>query len=187
MQELYPSSASRHSAKFSFDLNYAKVRIRCLNLASTWKRIPAALETEDLVQEALIKIWEACQTFDPARSPWPLVKTIANNAFKDACRLYGKYHSVSLDAMQVDALGLTLDSEVTPSTSNVNTLLDFLTARQKEIIKMAFGIDQPTKYSINEIAEELGLTRQTISSDKKKGLQVLEERHRQKKARKLTL
>lgn len=182
MIEPYPSSASRRIAPFSFDRQYQEIRSRCFHQAFSWGCIPTALETEDLVQEALIKIWEACPTFDPARSPWPMVKVIANNAFKDACRLYGKYHSVSLDSFDIETLGQTLESETTPS--NVNTLLDFLKPRQKEIIKMAFGIDQPEAYGINEIAEELGITRQTVSSDKKKSLQVMEECHRQRKSRK---
>ena len=46
---------------------------------------------------------------------------------------------------------------------------------------MNFGIDQPYPFSINDIAEELGITRQTVSSDKKKAIKVLESRHCQRK------
>lgn len=182
MIEPYPSSAPRRIAQFSFDRQYHEIRSRCFHQALSWKCIPAALETEDLVQEALVKIWEASPRFEQARSPWPLVKVIANNAFKDACQRYGKYQSISIESFDIEVLGQTLESETTPS--NVNALLDFLTSRQKEIIKMSFGIDQPAAYGINEIAEELGITRQTVSSDKKKGLKVMEECHCQRKASK---
>lgn len=133
-----------------------------------------------------MKIWEANSSIDSTKSPWPFVTVIAKNAFKDACKRYGKYQSVPVDSKQFDALSFSLEEHKAPT--NVNLFSDFLTDRQKEILKMAFGIEQPYAFSINDIAEELGITRQTVSSDKKKGLKALEEHYRQRKGvRKMTL
>lgn len=188
MKETNPSSTTpRHHALTLFNKLYAKVQAYCFKLAWGWNNRPIAIGVEDLVQEALINVWEALPSFDPEKPIKPFIKVVAYNAFKDAFRRYGKYYSVPVgDADDLDALRRTLDSEETPT--RVNTMLDVLTNRQKEILKMNFGIDQPCSYGISDIAEELGITRQTVSSDKKKALKALEERRRQKtRVKKMTL
>lgn len=187
MQEPNISSTPRRTEtekESPFVYNFLEIRKRCFAHAWPWKHLPAAIETEDLVEEALIKIWQAYPSFEPKRIIWPLVKVIANNAFKDACKRYGKYYSEPLDPTFFDVQSLSLLMESETESTNVNTLLGFLTDRQREIIKMSYGIDQSIAYGINEIAEELDITRQTVSSDKKKGLKAMKEGHRQLKAKK---
>ena len=57
--------------------------------------------------------------------------------------------------------------------SQINGLLSSLPDRETEIIKMYFGIDFPHKYTLDEIADKMGLTRERIRQIKTKAMKKL--------------
>ncbi len=58
-------------------------------------------------------------------------------------------------------------------SSQIRALLTKLPEREVEIIKMYFGIDYPHKYTLDEIAKRLDLTRERIRQIKTKAMQKL--------------
>ena len=57
--------------------------------------------------------------------------------------------------------------------SQINSLLNFLGDREVTIIKMYYGIDYPYKYTLDEIANKFGLTRERIRQLKTKAMRKL--------------
>jgi RNA polymerase primary sigma factor len=58
-------------------------------------------------------------------------------------------------------------------TQIIREALSLLTPREKEIIRMRFGIDQETIYTLEEIGRKFGLTRERIRQIEKRALKKL--------------
>ena len=65
----------------------------------------------------------------------------------------------------------------------VKDALDTLKDREKDVIKMYFGIDREYALTLNEIGEEFGLTRERVRQIKEKAIRRLRHRSRSKKLR----
>ena len=65
----------------------------------------------------------------------------------------------------------------------VRDALETLKDREKEVIKMYFGIDREYALTLNEIGEEFGLTRERVRQIKEKAIRRLRHRSRSKKLR----
>ena len=60
----------------------------------------------------------------------------------------------------------------------INTALDTLKDREREVIKMYFGIDQDYALTLNEIGEEFHLTRERVRQIKEKAIRRLQHKSR---------
>ena len=58
--------------------------------------------------------------------------------------------------------------------------LDTLKEREKQVIKMYFGIDRDSALTLNEIGKELSLTRERVRQIKEKAIRRLRHRSRSK-------
>ncbi len=65
----------------------------------------------------------------------------------------------------------------------VSAALDTLKDREREVIKMYFGIDQEYALTLNEIGEEFDLTRERVRQIKEKAIRRLRHRSRSRKLR----
>ena len=65
----------------------------------------------------------------------------------------------------------------------VRDALQTLKDREKDVIKMYFGIDREYALTLNEIGEEFGLTRERVRQIKEKAIRRLRHRSRSKKLR----
>ena len=65
----------------------------------------------------------------------------------------------------------------------VRAALDTLKDREKDVIKMYFGIDHDYALTLNEIGEEFGLTRERVRQIKEKAIRRLRHRSRSQKLR----
>ena len=69
---------------------------------------------------------------------------------------------------------------------SVTKILSRLNEREKEIIKMVFGIDHKSAYSLEEISDKLGISRERIRQIKEKAIKKLSYHAVRKKIQKLT-
>ena len=65
----------------------------------------------------------------------------------------------------------------------VQAALSTLKDREKDVIKMYFGIDYEYALTLNEIGEEFGLTRERVRQIKEKAIRRLRHKSRSKKLR----
>ena len=66
---------------------------------------------------------------------------------------------------------------------DVKAALDTLKDREKDVIKMYFGIERDYALTLNEIGEEFGLTRERVRQIKEKAIRRLRHRSRSQKLR----
>ncbi|MEP1096587.1 MAG: RNA polymerase sigma factor RpoD/SigA [Cyclobacteriaceae bacterium] len=57
--------------------------------------------------------------------------------------------------------------------NDVGKILSRLNDREKKIVKMAFGINYPSSYSLDEISEQVGISRERVRQIKEKALKKL--------------
>lgn len=67
--------------------------------------------------------------------------------------------------------------------SEIETALDTLKEREREVIKMYFGIDREYALTLNEIGEEFNLTRERVRQIKEKAIRRLRHKSRSTKLR----
>ncbi|HNW88136.1 MAG TPA: RNA polymerase sigma factor RpoD/SigA [Bacteroidales bacterium] len=81
------------------------------------------------------------------------------------------------------------ESTLSPENTTEDFLLEFETSlkgfpdRDKQILKMYYGIGYPRAYTLKDIGDELGLTRERIRQIKKRALGRLQLKHRSAKLR----
>jgi len=67
--------------------------------------------------------------------------------------------------------------------SEIQSALDTLKDREREVIKMYFGIDREYALTLNEIGEEFNLTRERVRQIKEKAIRRLRHKSRSTKLR----
>ena len=171
---LYQSTHFTRADEAFIEKNWEEIYSLCLRLAKRWHNLPRHYEPQDLAQIAAVKVWMAIDKFDADRSLSAFVYSIAYNAFVDACRSRKDMFEFSQD----DVLPATLiESENGSSALDMEPLLECLSARQRRVIEMSFGLGEFLWDRTDEsIAEELGITRQTVISDRRKALQEIQTR-----------
>ena len=65
-------------------------------------------------------------------------------------------------------------------TKEINRSLSTLSATESDIIEYFFGLNGKTKMSLEEIAEQFGLTETNVSTSKEKALRRLKQTFRNK-------
>jgi RNA polymerase sigma-70 factor, ECF subfamily len=124
---------------------------------------------EDLVQETLIAIHTKRETFDPSREFIPWLAAIARHKWIDRLRKNLKYIETELN-----------DDYASPQCQNecakydVQNLLRILPAKQAKIIELA----KLQEYSIEEVANELGLSQSFVKVAIHRGLKTMQEKVR---------
>mgnify|MGYP006266385073 FL=1 len=91
---------------------------------------------------------------------------------------FGEDESGSLlDVLENDTTGPTDGELVFNDSLKVETLraLSTLTAREREVIMMSFGIGHDNPYTLEEIGDAMGLTRERVRQIREKALQKLRE------------
>ena len=78
-------------------------------------------------------------------------------------------------------LGIVIDYEKEKEFDKFS--LDTLKDREKDVIRMYFGIDHDYALTLNEIGEEFGLTRERVRQIKEKAIRRLRHRSRSQKLR----
>ena len=113
----------------------------------------------------------------------------------DAQRIARRHHSLDTpfsDDEKNSLLDVISDSNVdnpdkelhmSSLEREVRDSLDTLKEREKDVIKMYFGIDREYALTLNEIGEEFGLTRERVRQIKEKAIRRLRHKSRSKKLR----
>lgn len=193
------SSISNREKKSFFEQNWGEIYSLCLQKAKRWHNHPRYHEPQDLAQIAAIKVWRAIDQYDQNRPLAAFVNTIAFNAFVDACRSNETVYEVSLDETRPASFHHCNvvcpvmdrdddnDTEIRPAysircesvsvASDLEPLLECLPDRQRLVVAMSFGLGQNWwEMTDDNIAEELGVTRQTVISDRKKAILDMQTR-----------
>ena len=117
------------------------------------------------------------------------------NEVNDAQRISRRHHSLDTpfsdddknSLLDVIADGKTEDPDkelqIDSLRDEVRAALDTLKDREKDVIKMYFGIDHDYALTLNEIGEEFGLTRERVRQIKEKAIRRLRHRSRSQKLR----
>ena len=199
------STLSNRAQKPSFESMYGEIFGICLSKARHWTTIPRHLEAQDLAAIAVEKVWFAFNEYDGIRPLSAFVNKIAFNAFVDTCRSHNTSMESKLDETRkaspneprqetllngkvVTSIinsdedvenrpAYSLESESSYIALDLEPLLSCLPARQRQVIEMSFGIGKRWwEQTDGDIAEELGVTRQTVISDRKRALQNMQTR-----------
>jgi len=199
------SLCSTRAKKPSFESKWDEIFGICFCKARHWTTIPRHLEAQDLAVIAAEKVWLAFDEYDGIRPLRAFVNKIAFNAFVDTCRSHNTSMESKLDETRkaspneprqetllngkvvtsiVDSdedvenrPAYSLESESSSIALGLEPLLSCLPARQRQVIEMSFGIGKNLCEWPDEcIAEKLGVTRQTVISDKKKALLDMQTR-----------
>ena len=117
------------------------------------------------------------------------------NEVNDAQRISRRHHSLDtpfsdedknclLDVIE-DGKTEAPDKELLMDSlqEEVSAALDTLKDREREVIRMYFGIDREYALTLNEIGEEFGLTRERVRQIKEKAIRRLRHRSRSRKLR----
>ena len=117
------------------------------------------------------------------------------NEVNDAQRISRRHHSLDtpfsdedknclLDIIE-DGKTESPDKELLMDSlqEEVSAALDTLKDREREVIRMYFGIEREYALTLNEIGEEFGLTRERVRQIKEKAIRRLRHRSRSRKLR----
>ena len=117
------------------------------------------------------------------------------NEVNDAQRISRRHHSLDTpfsdddknSLLDVIADGKTddpdMELQIDSLKDEVRAALDTLKDREKDVIRMYFGIDYDYALTLNEIGEEFGLTRERVRQIKEKAIRRLRHRSRSQKLR----
>lgn len=194
------SHQSNLSQKLTFESKANEIFQRCYYYALLWKNHSLAYTAEDLAQEALIRIWQAFDKYDASKSKLTtFVYEIATNVFKDICKSTRNAFAESYNVLFEEAPAFVVESKASHEEyfsgkavsfkgidvsslddlypAYVDRLMSHLPERQHSIVERTYGVgNHPWEQSDKCIAEELGITRQTVISDRKKAIETMKLR-----------
>jgi RNA polymerase sigma-70 factor (ECF subfamily) len=132
-----------------------------------------AAAADDLVQETLLQVHLAADTFDPARPFKPWVYTVAANTARDYLRSRGRRPEQSLDAVSADSEApppsalVEAESVSAPEQMDVESLTRLvraLIARMPEHLRLILILGYYQRLPYAEIAEILDIPVGTVKS-----------------------
>lgn len=195
---MHQSTLSSHAEKSSFESNWNEIQDICLRKAHRWvNSCPRCYEAADLAMMAAEKVWRVFKQYDATKPLGKYVNSIAFSVFVDISRGKGPYCEVSLDETRPDPdrkedvvcsvvdrdddtenrPAYSVESESSSIALALEPLLACLPIRQRMVIEMSFGLgDCWWERTDESIAEELGVTRQTVISDRKKAIEEMQIR-----------
>ena len=154
--------------------NYYSRRIYAICQSTAWywysrEAIPRFLTVDDLIQIAVTQVWRALAKYDCSRPLEKYIRKVASNAVLGAIRNLRREAplEVVLNNYEPDTDGSL--------ASRLREAISSLPMEQQYIIDSLYGIN---RLKMNEVAEELKLSRQTVSARKKKTIQHLQRKLR---------
>ena len=180
----------------SFAAQWKQYHGLCLGMARRWTNLTRALTPDDLAQVAMIKVWRASASYSDINEA--LVRSIAFNAFADICRSVRNGREPSYDDsivpdekeedVSVEIPAFPNGDESRDSTLDLEPLLSILSPRQCLVIEKSYGLGAAQwEQSDESIACDLGITRQTVISDRKKAIREMQNRVGRRTARAMAL
>lgn len=177
-----------------FDLKSNDIYSLCRGISRKWKYHSAALESADLTQIAVTKVWLASRQLDVHTDIMPLAATIAINSCYDVCKSPKNEQCLSFDETFMTSIikdeyerHEDIDSEFEfdfqgeescASDINLESVLSGVSPRQRIIIEKTFAVGRSQwEHSDESIAESLGITRQTVSAERKKAFEIIRNRY----------
>jgi RNA polymerase sigma-70 factor, ECF subfamily len=116
---------------------------------------------EEAVGAAMLKAWQAADTFDPARPLAPWLFTIVRHCAIDIARRERRHHIESLDASESDPPAIAPDGfERTWEALTVRDALRTLPDEEHSVMRLAYYED----FTHSEIARELEIPIGTVKS-----------------------
>ena len=130
-----------------------------------WKNYPTFAQDEDLKQEALLGLWQACLSYDQQKA---MFSTYASHCIHNRLRVWFRERNKHPDTVSLNSPvggyeeeGLTLEDTIEDPVPSIDEgyidLKDFLASlseRDQKIVKLRMqGLTQ------KQIAQELGMTR----------------------------
>ena len=153
-----------------FSIAYESVR--------SLKFIDRAKTADDYALTATIKFWKSgFDNFNPNESLAAYVGKMTRNSVTDDFRAW-KYKEKTKNGYRHLMVPLPeifdVRDECCLDEINIDSLLSCLPTRQKQVIEHSFGVGRALEeIKDNEIAHLLGITRQTVSSDRKKAIETM--------------
>jgi RNA polymerase primary sigma factor len=145
-----------------------KVKKALAKLEQKYGRDPSPEEIAEVVDVSFGQVKEVLKASNkPISMDAPFDNNDENNTLLDVM--------VNTDAPNTDAA--LMDESL---TADINRSLDQLAKREAEVIRMFFGIGMKHSLSLDEIALELGLTRERVRQIKETGLRRLKHNSRNK-------
>lgn len=156
--------------------------------------IPDKAKTaEDYASLATLRFWKyGLKRYDTKKPLEGYVKRIVKNVVKTEYELWKKKkeNSEGLGFLLFSLTEGTTDviDEYSEDGISVEKLLACLPERQQKVVEHSFGVGKTSrKIKDNEIARRLGVTRQTVSSDRKKAIETMKNKLNEGTVRKLTV
>ncbi len=134
------------------------------------ERVPT---TEEIAREMGVEEREVNDILRIGNRHVSLDKPLQND---EDFRLIDSLHNHDQELPDSGAIKVSLSGEI-------EKLLDTLSAAEKEVIKLYFGIGQDTAHTLEEIGKRVHLTRERVRQIKQKGLRRLRNSYRSKKLR----
>ncbi len=183
-----------------FNREYNKIMNICMSVARRWVvSCNRAYEAKDLAQVAIIKVWKSLDKhYDSSKPLEPFVYKIAVNTYKDIrkgkdglseervederrstgeTRDYDSAEEVHLNEENEARAVYLLENDAKAITLELEPLLSRLSIRERKVIEMTFGLGSCWSEKPDDvIAYELGITRQTVSSDRKNAILDMQSR-----------
>ena len=195
---MHQSTLSNHAEKSAFESKWDYIHNICLRKAFRWvKSCPRCYEAQDLAMMAAEKVCCVFHKYDASKPLDKYVNSIAFSVFVDISRGRDPYCELSLDETRQESVlqegvacsvidrdddtenrpAYSVESESSSIALALEPLLSCLPWRQRMVIEMSFGLgDCWWERTDESIAEELGVTRQTVISDRKKAIEEMQIR-----------
>lgn len=182
-----------------FRKKFEKIYGTCWGIARRWSNHSAALQASDLAQVAVTKVWLARAQFVEDMDIMPLVVKIAVNAYKDICKSLHNEDGTPLDDAFMETLpndaqetceeadhldSAILEDENCSADIDLESFHSILTPRQMLIIEKSYAVgDCQWEQCDERIADDLGLSRQTVIAERKKALTIMRNRNKKRTSR----
>lgn len=153
----------------AFDKLYRRYSRPVFSLAL--RRLGDRGRAEDAVQETFVSIWRSARTYRPERGPGaPWVYGVARNAIVDRSRARTDPVAEAPDEASRD-IGPDEHAEQAWTSWRIHGALERLTAREREVIELAYWSD----LSQSEVSERLGIPLGTVKTRTRSALMRLSE------------
>ncbi len=145
------------------------------------RSLPADLDAESMVQDIFTKLWINRQQLDPTKSLNAFLYTVARN------EIYGQLRKVLVRRKYLEELSFSASysGQITEQQLEYEELVCFISQLVKtmpEKRREIYELSRNEGLSYKEIAQQLGITENTVDSQIRKALDYLKENLRKKMA-----
>lgn len=144
------------------------------------------LTQDDLIQEALLKVYEQADSYDSTRATVEaFIYYCVNSAIIDALRRYGDRPDdttqeeaseyINPDLLPNSSVQPLVESDAFREQSQALELLDRLHGDKRLIVELKYGVNFYCEHSDEAIAKELGLSRPTVKKEINRALHEMRQ------------